>query len=75
MFKVGGKITKQLSNVIFKKLLQNVQLYFVQISQYLLGLVIGSVTSTMCPRKKIKQNFPLFEPNTLFEIVLGFHLQ
>jgi hypothetical protein len=75
MFKVGGKITKQVSIVIFKKLLQNIQLYFVQISQYLLGLAISSVTRTMCPRRKIEQSNPLFEPNNLFEIVLGFHLQ
>lgn len=47
MFKVGGKITKQISNVIFKKLLQNVELYFVQIYQNPVGLAISSVTSIM----------------------------
>ena len=35
MFKVGGKITKQVSTVICKKLLQNIELYFVQIPKYL----------------------------------------
>ena len=60
MFKVGRKLTKQVSTVIFKKLLQNVHLYFVQISQYLLGLAISSVTST-CPRRKIKQTKSIFQ--------------
>jgi hypothetical protein len=60
MFKVGVKITKQVSIVIFKKLLQNFELYFVQISQYLLGLPISSVTNTMCPRRKIKQKINFF---------------
>jgi hypothetical protein len=35
MLKVGEKITKQVSIVIFTKSLQNVELYFVQISEYL----------------------------------------